>query len=643
MAINDTMDLRETSETKMETAQQPHVRRLPEALANRIAAGEVVERPASVVKELVENAIDARATKITIELEQAGKGLIRISDDGCGMSRDDALLAIERHATSKIQSADDLFAIRSFGFRGEALPSIASVSHFTLTTRAAGDEVGTRLIVEGGELKRVEEVAALPGTVIEARHLFFNTPARQKFQKSDAGELSATSEAVERIAMAHPELRLVLRHNTRELLNLLPCGELNERLSALFGPSVYAKLFPIDAVSGAFSVRGMLSAPELTRPNPGQIHLFLNGRPIRDRSLQHAVTSSYGMMLEPKRFPLAVVLVGMPVELVDVNVHPAKSEVRFADARQIYSIVQDALRDAIGRAPWASSAPAPGYYGSRAASSAERVEAAISRFYERSEPQGAFSLPGGYRPPPTRPSPAPSRSFAEAPAELTEPASAAVPNVALGGETPREETPREEAPAARVFSSFPILAQLHKTYILVETPYGLGLIDQHAAHERITFERLKAARQKGAIERQNLLFPLRVDLDHRQLAAFSGGQARLAELGFEIEEFGGSSLQVRGVPSALSGTDVAALLRDLLDDWSHQDGSHRLEDQQDEALATMACHASVRANQALSYEQMEALLRQMDRIDFGAMCPHGRPVFVTIPFVELEKRFGRIK
>ena len=617
------------------------VRRLPEALANRIAAGEVVERPASVVKELLENAIDAGAKKIVVELEQAGKGLMRISDDGCGMSRDDALLAIERHATSKIKNEDDLFAITSFGFRGEALPSIASVSHFTLTTRAAGDEVGTRLHIEGGELTRVEEVAALLGTVIEARHLFYNTPARQKFQKSDASELSAISDTIERVAMAHPGLRLILRHNKRDLLNLAPVAELDERLSALFGPTVYAKLFPISAVNGRFTVRGMLSAPELTRPNPSQIHLFLNGRPIRDRSLQHAVTSSYGMMLEPKRFPLAVVLVTMPVEWVDVNVHPAKSEVRFADARQIYSVVQDALRDAIGRAPWASSAPAPAYFGSRTSSSENRVEAAIARFYERSEGQGAFSLPGGYRPMPRQDWPAPPAEGVDTPPVAT------LRDEASPGATfepaPAPTAPSEERPALRVFSGFPILAQLHKTYILVETPYGLGFVDQHAAHERITFERLKAARQKGAIERQNLLFPLRVDLDHRQMAAFSGGREQLAQLGFDLEEFGGDSLQVRALPAALTGTDVAALLRDLLDDWAHAEGSHRAEDAGDEALATMACHASVRANQALSYEQMEALLRQMDRIDFGAVCPHGRPVFVTIPYQELEKRFGRIK
>ena len=599
----------------MEKTKRPRIRVLPEDLRNRIAAGEVVERPASVVKELLENSLDAGARKVNIEIEGFGKKRILVSDDGSGMDRDDALAAVERHATSKIATTEDLFAIRTLGFRGEALPSIASVSLFTMTTRGEG-ETGTRLYMEGGKLIREEETGFPRGAEVEVRELFYNTPARKKFLKTDSTELGAISETVYRTALSRPDLRIRYVHNGRELLNVVAVADLHERAASVFGKAVYPKLFPISGERGGLGMTGMISAPDLTRPNPSQMHLFLNGRAIRDRSLRHAVTSAYGNMLEAKRFPIAVVMLDIPVDLVDVNVHPAKSEVRFRDSRLIYRFIRETVREGLGRSPWLGGAGAPSGAVYDSSSLPERVTSAIMEFDRRRAAQSGFKLPGGY-------------------------GGAGPSQTAYGSQ---DSTLMQMADGAGgFFSSLTILAQLHKTYILVSAPRGLGIIDQHAAHERVAFERLRKDYGSGRIRRQALLFPIRVDLDPGRLAAFRDNADDIASLGFELEPFGGDSIQLRAVPEILAQADPASTLRDLLDDFSQVGGSNAAGEAVERRLATIACHSAVRAEDRLNYEQMLALLRRMDGIDFAATCPHGRPVFIEISLDELEKRFGRKK
>ncbi len=599
------------------------VRILTDILANRIAAGEVVERPASVVKELLENALDAGAKRLTIDIEGAGKKKICIADDGMGMDRDDALLAVERHATSKIKHEDDLFSIRTLGFRGEALPSIASVSLFKLSCRR-DETAGVRVTIEGGKLKNVQEIGFPRGCEVEVRELFYNTPARRKFMKADSTELAAISEVVWRVALSRPDVRILYTHNGRKLLNLEPTSDLHERAAGVFGKDVYPKLFPVAGELGEFKLSGMVSAPDTTRPNPSQLHLFLNGRAIRDRSLLHAVTSSYGTMLEPKRFPVAVLLLEMPSELVDVNVHPAKTEVRFSNQRVVYNFIKETVREALGRSPWLGGSGTPGGYGPKASEFPSRVMQAVENFERNRSNQSAFPIAGGY---------AGSQFHSGG---------------TFGSQSPNSSQgfgsysqPIRPTGGMTNFSSFTVLAQLHKTFILVSTPRGLGIIDQHAAHERIAFERLSAQYRNRRIERQMLLFPVRIDLNPRQKAAMLEFTDDIHDLGFELEDFGGDSIQVKEAPEILAGGDIAATVRDLLDDFAEVSGSRAVQESVDHRLATMACHSVVRANDSLNYENMMALLRQMDEVDFAASCPHGRPVFIEITQEELERRFGR--
>lgn len=534
------------------------------------------------------------------------------------MSREDALLAIQRHATSKIAREEDLFAIGTLGFRGEALPSIASVSLFSLTT-CTGNGPGVKIHIEGGELLRVEELGFPRGTEIEVRRLFYNTPARRKFMKADSTELAAISEVVHKLALSRPDVRFRYLHNERELLNAPPGEELHDRAARIFGRQTYPKLFPLSGVQGDWSLSGMISTPDHTRQTPAHLHLFLNGRPIRDRGMQFAVTRAYGTMLETRRFPVGVLLLRMPVSEVDVNVHPAKHEVRFHDTRRLYAFITDTVREALAHSPWLGAEAGPSHL-TPDTDIPMRVGAALMEFERRRNRQAAFQIGGGW--------------------VNTRRDSAPVPDVptplSVAGH-PAQDAPRQG------FSAFTVLAQLHNSYILVSTPQGLGIIDQHAAHERVTYERLRAGFVRRAVESQMLLFPVRVDLDPARLAALSLFAEPIARMGFEVEPFGGDSVQIRAVPQILAAADPAAMLGDLLDELADLEGSDVVEEHLDRCLATLACHASVRANDPLNYEQMAALLRQMDSIDFSANCPHGRPVFIEISHVELEKRFDRIK
>lgn len=590
---------------------------LPNTLANRIAAGEVIERPASVVKELLENSIDAGATSLNITIEGYGKTTIKITDNGKGMHKEDALTAIKRHATSKISSPEDLFNIRTLGFRGEALPSIASVSLFTLTT-STGEGAGTRICIEGGELVKIEETAFPKGCEIEVRELFYNTPARAKFMKADSTELAAITEIVNRIALSRPETRINYTHNKREILNIPPATELHERAAAVFGKNVYPKLFPVNGEMEKMSINGMISIPEYTRNSASGLHLFLNGRAIKDRLLLHAVRSAYGTMLESRRFPIGALMLAVPNDEVDVNVHPGKAEVRFSDSRKIYRFVSEAIREAIGRSPSLGGTGSPSGVGYVSNQMPSQISEALFNYGSKNRNQRSFSIPGGFHNVGKIPPNGESNYTSEKPGALS-----------FGN--------------AGNFSQMTVLAQLHNSYILVSTPKGLGIIDQHAAHERVTFEKLRKAHQQKRLEQQILLFPVRMELDTRHLATLKEYKEEISKMGFEIEEFGGDSVQVRAVPQLLSNADPDSMIKDLLDEFSDYAGSNVVQDKTDMCLATLACHASVRANEPLGYEQMTSLLQQMDEIDFASNCPHGRPVFIEISHVELEKRFGRIK
>ncbi len=604
---------------------------LSEEMANRIAAGEVVERPASVVKELVENSIDAGADDIRIEIEQAGKRRILVTDNGCGMDFDDAVLALRRHATSKIRTPEDLFGIGTLGFRGEALPSIASVSRFTLTS-CTGEGSGVIVKVEGGTLREKGEVGAPKGTVIEVEDLFFNTPARRKFLKSDAAETSRISDVCTSLALAHPELRVSLTHNRNEIFTAPATEDLAERVAAVLGRKIFPKLFPVSGQQGRWKLEGMLSMPDHTRPNSTGIRLFVNGRAIQDRSLSYAVTSSYGNMLESRRFPVAILLLTLPLDEVDVNVHPTKAEVRFGDQRGVYRFLHETLREHLGAAPWIGDSASslfsrektpethrPSFSGSGFVqpASGKGVEEALLA-YERkrmaAERQGHFSLPPSVRQ-----------------------TAAGMPSTALFHDRIREDLPPEG-----FFSKLDVLGQIDRTYLLCRSSNGLVIVDQHAAHERVTFEKLKESYDSGSIPMQLLLLPVTVELEPARAAALDDALPALKELGFEVEPFGGRTAVIKAIPQLIANADPERTLTDLLDDLIDAGASRSTRHAVEQRLATMACHASTRAGDELNAEQIRALLQRMDRIDFAGNCPHGRPVYLEIGYTELEKRFGRM-
>jgi len=583
---------------------------LPDAIINRIAAGEVVERPSSVVKELVENSLDAGASSITVELEESGRRLIRVSDDGAGMNSEDLRLSVERHATSKLDSGSDLFAIATLGFRGEALPSIASVSHFTIRSRARDADFGAQITVEGGRISEVQDAGCPPGTEIEVRGLFYNTPARRKFLKSDSTERAHVTETMQRFALANMHVRFQLKHDGRLILNLPAVEELHERVAAVLGRELYPHLFPINKSFGALKIIGMLSSPEKSRPSQNALHLFLNGRPINDRSLKHAVTSAYGSMLQGGRYPVSVLLLEVPHDTVDVNVHPQKTEVRFSDPRGIYNFLHEAVRETLGASPWLGGA-----MPQTRTQLQERVSNAIRTF----STAGTKPYSSGF-------------SFSYG----------ASSRIAEKREVyASHEIKQREPQGSGFFSSLIPLAQLDNTYILCQSHSGLVLVDQHAAHERINFERLKAAFASGESSAQTMLFPLRMDLNAIQEAALEDFYPQLERMGFLIDPFGGNSYAVKAAPPILANADVGAALKDLLDEAASFGGSRAVQERIEHALSTVACHASVRAHDKLSFEQMESLLHRLDGIDFSGNCPHGRPVYFEMTYEEMERRFGR--
>jgi DNA mismatch repair protein MutL len=653
------------------------IRILPAALADQIAAGEVVERPASVVKELVENALDAGATRIDVEIESGGRRLIRVVDDGSGMSPADARLALKRHATSKIAEADDLWRLGTFGFRGEALPSIAAVARLTLLTKTAGAEAGFRLTVEAGAETDAREAGIPAGTQVEVRDLFFNTPARQKFQKSESTETANVSEAILRLALAHPAVHFRLRTAGRQALDLPAHRDLGDRVRAALARRGASVLHEAMGEEGGHRVRAFLAGPDEASTTPRSTFLFVGGRFVRDRSLLHALAFGYGAILEKGRYPLATLFLEVPGQELDVNVHPQKLEVRFARPQEVYAAVRHVIGAAIARAPWLDPAPVSAMrvytlppsprtperagrgqdgdgWGGVAASGLALGQSAQSVLPLRAQrpPTGEVVM---------RDAPADHERFAARPAAgAADVADSAREALAPGRHVDGEQAPGAGAtPRGSFFSTLSYVGQLHRTYLVCEGPGELILIDQHAAHERVAFARLRAAHARSEIRRQRLLFPLPVEID--DVSAALAADSRLLEaLGFEVDlgdlhDAGAAatlgagadprvktrSVLVRAVPEMLKDADPKPLLRDVLGQLADGTAATSASDRVDHALATMACHSVVRAGDVLGRQEVLALLAQLDDVDLRSHCPHGRPVLLRMSLPEIERRFGR--
>ncbi len=596
----------------------PRIQVLPPGLVNQIAAGEVVERPASVAKELVENALDAAATAITVEFEEGGLALVRVADDGTGMGADDARLALERHATSKLRDAEGLASIATMGFRGEALPAIASVSRFRLDTSASEDGAGTRVVVEGGAVVEAGPAARTRGTSVEVRDLFFNTPARRKFMRAAATEAGHLTEAVVRTALGRPDVGFTVRSGGRVVLAARPGEELLERAAHALGREAARHLVPVDGRRGDVHVHGLLCSPDHSEPTGRGLYLLVNGRYVRDRGAAHAVLRAFAGTLPPGRHPVGVLRLSLPLGRVDVNVHPQKLEVRFADAREAYDAVFHAVAGALRTAPW---------LGSRSAVTAGAGRGQTTGG-DGSSPWDAFRA-----------------------AEVLAVAREGLPPAESGATLlPPDEGPALVFPAAGgdpaaqlgYFGRLRYIGQHARTYLLCEGPGGtLVVIDQHASHERVLFQRLRAAFRGRSLAVQPYLLPQVLTLAPAIARALEAGRAELARVGLEVEPFGGDSFAVKGAPALLSGVDLPALLADLAGQLSEVERGGAIEEAFHGVLATMACHAAVRANQEVAPEEVRALLDGLDEVDFKARCPHGRPVVFEIPLAELEKRVDR--
>ncbi|HET6147285.1 MAG TPA: DNA mismatch repair endonuclease MutL [Polyangia bacterium] len=657
----------------MNTAEssQQKIRILPSTLADQIAAGEVVERPASVVKELVENAIDAGARRVEVEIESGGRRLIRVVDDGCGMIPDDARLALKRHATSKISAAEDLWGLRTFGFRGEALPSIAAVARLTLASKTAGGAAGFRLVVEGGVEVDAREAGIPDGTQVEVRDLFFNTPARQKFQKSEATEAANVSEAMLRLALAHPEVHFRLRAGGRVALDLPVHRELGERVRAALARRGASVLHEAQGDEGGHLVRAFLAGPDEASTTPRSTFLFVGGRFVRDRSLLHALAFGYGALLEKGRYPLATLFIEVPGQELDVNVHPQKLEVRFARPQEVYAAVRHVVGAAIARAPWLAETTGravrvfthPPREWAGASDDQERATAAISGVGVALPRTAQTGLPLRAQAPRARPgslrdAPAGTRAFDLGYGSGARPAEARSLDAdgGSGAATAVEPDPGTAADGREpFFATLNYVGQLDRTYLVCEGPGEMILIDQHAAHERIAFARLRAAHGRREIRRQRLLFPIPVELD--ELAAALASDATLLEpFGFELTLDSPTAaadgddatpsravrLQVRAVPEMLKDADPKPLLRDVLGQLADSGVATSALERIDHVLATMACHSVVRAGDVLGREQVQGLLAQLDGVDLRSHCPHGRPVLLRMALTEIERRFGRI-
>jgi DNA mismatch repair protein MutL len=654
------------------------IRILPEAVANRIAAGEVVERPASVVKELLENALDAGAKTIRIEVEAGGKRMIRVIDDGHGMMHDDALLAFERHATSKLRSADDLLSIATLGFRGEALPTIAAVSRLLLETRAEEDSEGTRVEFAGGKLVGVKPAGLPAGTTISVADLFYCVPARRKFLKSDTTELGHIASLVTHYALANPGKQFVLTTPTQEIINCAPTELLTDRVYQLFGRQSLDELVAIPTVSAAFraaitepelepeeeksrlTVFGFTSRPEVQRPNRNGIYVFVNRRLVRDRLILHAIHESYRNILPANVFPATLLFLEMPYDEVDVNVHPAKIEVRFRRSQFVHDFARDAIRQALtGARPIASFAAAaagtglqgaiggvaPAFgTGSAETPSGSAVPRAIIPTMEEIGvgsgvgSDGGFDLTGApLRPVEQRFTFEPGAAFGTAVA----PAEPASVNWAANFPGANGDAPAR-LPHPNEITDLKPLGQVSASFIVAVNGEGLWLVDQHVAHERVLFEQHLEARRAGKVESQRMLMPMILELAPRQLVIFEKIAEELSANGFEVEPMGPRSLAIQGVPAGIVAGDAEKLLTEILDGIERENAAISIETLQAKIAASTACHAAIKVNMPLDQTKMEWLLGALAKTDCPMSCPHGRPVVLRYSVKEIEKAFHRI-
>ncbi len=599
------------------------IRRLPESVVNRIAAGEVVERPAAVVKELVENAIDAGAARIEIVLREGGRAMIAVGDDGCGMERAELALAIERHATSKLPD-EDLRHIATLGFRGEALPSIGAVGRMSISSRKRGADSAWRIAVEGGTVSEPAPAAQQAGTRVEVRDLFYATPARLKFLKTERTEAQHALEAVERLAMAHPEIGFSFSDDGRTVLQLTPGADdlfeaRHARLAAIMGRDFADNSVAIEAAREGVRLTGRAGLPTLNRATARAQYLFVNGRPVRDKLVHGAVRAGYRDVLAHDRHPMVALFLEIDPEEVDVNVHPAKTEVRFRDAGLVRGLIVGALKHALAGAGHRASSTV-----GVAALGALRPGSGLPY---SSGPYSGGSYSGHGAPPSHAP-----RGLAEEAAQFQSPFS----------DLARPSAPPAEGGAeARDFPLGAARAQLHETYIVAQTADGVVIVDQHAAHERLTHERLKLAMHAGGAARQILLIPEVVELDGPSVGRLAARAADLARLGLVIEAFGPGAVVVRETPALLGEADVQGLVRDLADELAELGESLALDARLDQVCGTMACHGSVRAGRRLALSEMDALLRQMEATPLSGQCSHGRPTYVELKLADIERLFGR--
>ncbi len=599
------------------------IRQLSPETVNRIAAGEVVERPASVVKELIENAIDAGARTIDIVTVAGGLSLIRVTDDGAGMDGADLALSVERHATSKLES-DDLLAIHTLGFRGEALPSIGSVAHLSIASRPRGTREALEIVVDRGSKEPLRPAALNPGTRIEVRELFSATPARLKFLKSERAENMAVSETVKRLAMAHPAIGFTLTTGERVGLSLPPTSDspegLLQRLGRIMGAEFMKDAVPVTGERDGIAVRGFAGLPTLHRPDAAQQFLFVNGRPVRDKLVIGAVRAAYGDLVPRGRHPLLALFVALDTAEVDVNVHPAKVEVRFRDSGAVRGLLIGALRHALETAGFRASAQG----GARMLETLARTPSA---------PSAPTPVTPSWSPPPSRPFQGGLRGFAEQPQ---------APFGAM--DAPTADTGAHDAPATPEAESYPLgaaRAQLHETYIVAQTETSVVIVDQHAAHERLVYERLKRMLANGGIARQGLLIPAVVEVGDEEALVLAEKAAELAELGIVLERFGPGAVVVREVPALLGTSSVDGLVRDLAADLIAEGTASPLRDRLEAIASRMACHGSVRAGRRLTAAEMNALLREMEATPFSGQCNHGRPTYVELKLADIERLFGR--
>jgi DNA mismatch repair protein MutL len=605
------------------------IHRLPLHLANQIAAGEVVERPASVVKELIENALDAGATRIAVAIELGGKKLLRVEDDGEGMDPEDARLALERHATSKITSPEDLGAIRTLGFRGEALPSIASVSHFVLRTRARGSATGTEIRVNGGTVSSEREVGAPEGTSIEVADLFYNLPARRKFLKSDTAESAQISRLVTQMALGYSEVGFSLTSGGRKLVECPPANGPGARFFQLFGERL--DLIELRKEAGGLQIHGYVAALGDQGPVRGAQNVFVNRRIVKDRTIAHAIAEAYSVATIKERSPEVHLFIRIPPDRVDVNVHPTKAEVRFLEQSLVHEVLRRALGDALGqgRAPelqFTPFAPQPSEPATMTIPGILSGATVGNRW--SAEPLGPWR---------NLMAPDPAESLAHAVGALQNPAE---PGRTLNPVEPGR-TPDNLVEPSPIRPMIP-LGQFRDTFIIAIDDEGIAIIDQHVAHERVLFEQVMEKLTTGRLESQRLLAPILIEMSPAQRQSLIPHAATLEKFGMELEEFGGDSVRLSAVPAALDPSECEAAVRALAEDLEGLDRGSRVEDALRKIAATMACHAAVKANYPLTMEKMRYILEELRRTAYSSVCPHGRPVVLRITRREIEKNFQRI-